>query len=373
MEKNNNGSTEKKNRVMLYALCAIIVVCIGVISVLATRLNRTFREGQEITPTPNVAENVTMKSVVEPDEVKANAVVETSTPVPTSTPTPIPTETPTPEPTATPVPTATPTPTSTPTPTPTATPIPTNTPIPTSTPIPTPTPIPYDDVTEFNTELQAWCLMNVRDYPAREGNKVGEFAEGEIVTVIGQCANGWYQVMYKDTIAYASNGYLVEVGSRLISTFDPEKDVPNLESYPEITYDRNWTEEEKLCLAKIVRAEAEGQSLYVKTLVVLTIMNRVHSQGQGFPDTIEEVILQHRKVGNTIIYQFEHAKEPGGRYHWITPDTESWKAVEIAQTIKYDISGGAMYYEGSRSAKEGSWSSRNLELTVEVDQTCFYK
>jgi len=366
MEKNNNGSTEKKNRVMLYALCAIIVICIGVIGVLASRLNRTFREGQEVTPTPNVVENVTMTPVVEPDEVNVDAVVEISTPVPTSTPTPVPTETPTPEPTATPVPTAT----STPKPTETPTPIPTNTPVPTSTPMPT----PDFTVSELDKEMQAWCFVNVRDYPSRAGNKVGNLNEGDIVTVTGQCEEtNWYQIIYNDNVAYVSNDYIVEVGSRLISTFDPEKDVPNLESYPEITYDRNWTDYEKECLAKIVMAEAEGDSLYVKTLIAFTVINRVQSKGQGFPDTIEEVILQHRELDMyTTIYQYEHARMPGGRYHWITPDENAWKAVEIVQNTKYDFSNGALYYE-SNSNVEDSWSARNLELILEVDSTRFYK
>lgn len=293
---------------------------------------------------------------------------------PELTATPAPTEalkpTTTPEPTATPEPTSTPVPTATPTPTSTPTPKPTNTPVPTSTPVPAPS---YH-ISKLDKEMQAWSFVNVRDYPSKAGNKIGSLNEGDIVTVTGQCEEtGWYRIVYLDTDAYVSDGYIVEVGSALLSTFDPEKDVPDLETYPEIIYDRNWSEQEKECLARIVMAEAEGDSLYVKTLIAFSVINRVQSKGQGFPNTIEEVILQHRELDEeTSIYQYESARMPDGRYHKVEPNDDCWKAVDIVQSAKYDFSGGAMYYE-SNSNVDDSWNARNLEFVVEVNGTRFYK
>jgi len=123
-------------------------------------------------------------------------------------------------------------------------------------------------------------------------------------------------------------------------------------------------------------AEAEGQSLHVKTLIAFTVLNRVESRGIGFPNTVEEVITQHRVVSPSLtIYQYVHAERTDysyGRYYWVKPNEDCWRAVEIATTIGYDFSDGAYYYE-SNSNVEDSWIIRNCELTVEVDGTRFYK
>lgn len=256
---------------------------------------------------------------------------------------------------------------------PTATPTPTVIPLPTATPVITNTPTPLPNFTviglhDGEKEMQAWSFVNVRDYPSKAGNKVGSLESGDIVTVTGKCREtGWCQINYNDTVAYVCTSYLVEPGSDLFSKFNPEEDINNLESYPEITYDRNWTDHEKECLAKIAMAEAEGQTLQVKTLIILTVLNRV--QSPSFPDTIEEVILQKKYIGGEIVYQYFQTN-PGGRYHWFEPNEDCWEAVEIAQNLKYDFSNGAMYFENS---SDTSWAARNLELTAEVSGTKFYK
>ena len=348
MREKNNKSNEKQNRLIVYILCGVIVICIGTIGILSFRLRRTFREEWEVTPTSTVTPMSTL----------------------TLTPTPEPTLTPTPEPTLTPTPTVTPTLTQTPTATPTPTPSPTVTPTPTVIP----TKAPDFTVSTLDKEMQARSFVNVRDLPSTKGNKIGSLEAGDIVTVTGRCEEtGWYQIEYLGAVAYVSNAYIKEIGSTMMSSFDPELDIPDLASYPEVTYSREWTDYEKECLAKIVMAEAEGESLYVKTLIAFTVINRVQSKGQGFPNTIEEVILQHRVLDNgTVIYQYEHTKTPDGRYHQVTANEDCWKAVEIVQTVKYDFSNGAMYFE-SNSNVEDSWIVRNLEFVVEVDGTRFYK
>lgn len=239
---------------------------------------------------------------------------------------------------------------------------------PTSTPIPMPS-FNIIGLHDGEKEMQAWCLVKVRNYPSKKGEIIGSIECGELVTVTGRCKETeWYQINYNDTVAYVCDDYIVEIGSDLQSIFNPEEDVENLESYPEITYDRNWTDHEKKCLAKLVMAEAEGQTLQVKTLIILTVLNRV--QSSSFPDTIEEVILQKGYVGGEVVYQYFHTYYPGGRYHWVAPNEDCWEAVEIAQNLKYDISDGAVYYENS---SDDSWASRNLELTVKVGGTKFYK
>ena len=52
-------------------------------------------------------------------------------------------------------------------------------------------------------------------------------------------------------------------------------------------------------LAKLAMAEAEGEDTEGKALVILVVLNRV--QSEGFPDTVEDVILEgHRQLCQQI-------------------------------------------------------------------------
>lgn len=126
---------------------------------------------------------------------------------------------------------------------------------------------------------------------------------------------------------------------------------------------RNLSEDDKYMLAKIAMAEAEGESLYTKILVILTVLNRV--EADEFPDTIEEVIFQNYDG----IYQFSPAI-PGGRWWTTEPNDECWEAVEIVNQMENDVSEGALYFEACSGE---SWHSRNLEFICESDNTRFYK
>lgn len=70
----------------------------------------------------------------------------------------------------------------------------------------------------------------------------------------------------------------------------------------------DWDAEESYLLAKIAMAEAEGESTEGKAMVIMVVLNRVWAE--GFPDTIEEVILQHNE--KTGVYQFTPVM-PGGQ------------------------------------------------------------
>lgn len=128
-------------------------------------------------------------------------------------------------------------------------------------------------------------------------------------------------------------------------------------------YCRGLTEDDKYLLAKIIMAEAEGESLETKVLVGFVILNRVEST--KFPNTIEEVIFQNRKN----IYQFSPVM-PGGRWWTTEPNNECWEAVEIIDRMEKDVSQGALYFE---ACKGESWHSRNLEFICKSDNTRFYK
>lgn len=129
------------------------------------------------------------------------------------------------------------------------------------------------------------------------------------------------------------------------------------------------TATERYYLAKIAMAEAEGESIEGKALVILTILNRVNSD--EFPDTIEEVIFQHKeKQDGTVTYQFSPVR-PGGRW-WTTEPTDScYNAVELVIDLDWDESKGALYFESSKS--DDNWHSRNLEFLFKNGGHRFYK
>lgn len=61
-------------------------------------------------------------------------------------------------------------------------------------------------------------------------------------------------------------------------------------TYTSMIHSYDWDGEDERMLAKIAMAEAEGESVEGKALVILVVLNRVWSD--EFPDSIEEVIFQ---------------------------------------------------------------------------------
>ena len=151
-----------------------------------------------------------------------------------------------------------------------------------------------------------------------------------------------------------------------VPTPSPSPTPINIEinSESKINYDRNWSDEERYLLAKIAMAEAEGESIETKVLVILVVLNRVCSEKSYFPDTIKEVIFQN----SNGVYQF--APISNGRWDRVEPNTECWEAVEIVSQLEYDVSNGALYFEACSGE---SWHSRNLEFICQSDHTRFYK
>lgn len=121
---------------------------------------------------------------------------------------------------------------------------------------------------------------------------------------------------------------------------------------------RDWGAEESDMLMKIAMAEAEGESVEGKALVMLVVLNRVWSD--GFPDTIEEVIFQPG--------QFSPVRA-GGRYYTTEPDDGCREALELIMK-GWDESCGALFFE---SCENGSWHSENLEYLFQVGNHKFYK
>lgn len=138
--------------------------------------------------------------------------------------------------------------------------------------------------------------------------------------------------------------------------------VPN-ETYPTAPYSKNISGYDTYLLAKIVMAEAEGESLELKEAVVKVVLNRV--EDTYFPDTIEDVIFQ--KLGG--VYQFSPIAN--GRWDRVESTEECFIAVDNVLKQVYDDSMGATYFEACSDAD--NWHSQNLEFLYEIDGTRFYK
>lgn len=151
----------------------------------------------------------------------------------------------------------------------------------------------------------------------------------------------------------------------LTPTIEPETEVVTSSQYPEFSYSKDFDYEESYLLAKIAMAEAEGENIQTKTLVILTVLNRVHSD--GFPDTIYDVIFQHNPKND--VYQFSPVM-PGGRWWTTEPNEDCWEAVKIVIEARYDYSGGALFFE---SCDHDSWHSKNLTFLYQSGEMRFYK
>ena len=129
-------------------------------------------------------------------------------------------------------------------------------------------------------------------------------------------------------------------------------------TYASMIHSYDWDGEDERMLAKIAMAEAEGESVEGKALVILVVLNRVWSD--QFPDSIEAVIFQKN--------QFSPIAE-GGRYWTTEPDAGCYEALELVMG-GWDESQGAFYFEST--GKDG-WHSQNLEFLFEYGGHKFYR
>lgn len=138
--------------------------------------------------------------------------------------------------------------------------------------------------------------------------------------------------------------------------------------YPRFVHSKDWGGEDGYLLAKIAECEAGNQSLETRSMVILTILNRVWSP--QFPDTIEDVIYQQ----SNGVHQFSPLV-PGGSWWYIEPSEESWEAVSHVMKMEYDTSEGCLFFESfiSEEAMLNSWHHNNLTYLFQLDDMRFYK
>lgn len=150
-----------------------------------------------------------------------------------------------------------------------------------------------------------------------------------------------------------------ETFTEAIEIIEPVAYEPQIE--PQETTDEPesiWSETDKLMLAKMTMAEAEGESLEGKCLVVRVILNRVESE--IFPSTVYEVLSQKTQFSSWT----------NGRYENAVPSDEVWQAVEMVCDDGWDESGGALFFEATYC--QNTWQSNNRVYLFTVGGHKFY-
>lgn len=125
---------------------------------------------------------------------------------------------------------------------------------------------------------------------------------------------------------------------------------------------RIWGDSDREILARIAMAEAEGESIEGKALVIAVILNRVNSA--GFPDSIEDVVFD--KTGGS--YQFSSVA-PGGRYWTKEPNEDCYKAVDLVES-GWDETQGATFFEATYN--KGTWHKNHLKRLFQYGGHIFY-
>lgn len=114
--------------------------------------------------------------------------------------------------------------------------------------------------------------------------------------------------------------------------------------------------EDAQLLMKIAMAEAEGEGIKGKAMIMAVVLNRVKSK--KFPDTIKKVIFQKK--------QFSSIKD--GRYRKANPDFECHLALADIESGKY-LKNKALYFEN----RKNSWQSKHCRFLFKYKRHRFYR
>lgn len=124
------------------------------------------------------------------------------------------------------------------------------------------------------------------------------------------------------------------------------------------TLEYHISDSDAMILENLAMAEAEGEGIEGKALVMRVVINRV--QDPRFPDSIEDVVFQAGQFSTV---------NKGGRFWNMTADRECEDALKLVSD-GWDESDGALYFE---SCVKDSWQSRNCTFLFEYGGHRFYE
>lgn len=191
-------------------------------------------------------------------------------------------------------------------------------------------------------------------------NDLDTNVSAEVFTASGVTA-GVTEVISQNMKQYKSpqESYEVNTMKPEISKEPETTEEPIIYNDDSLIKSRDWDAEDSYLLAKIAMAEAEGEDIEGKALVICVVLNRVWYKDE-FEDTIHDVIYQKN--------QFSPMAD--GRFDRVEPDDECYEALEMVMH-GWDESQGALYFESEKSAD--NWHSRHLEYLFTHGGHRFYK
>ena len=213
----------------------------------------------------------------------------------------------------------------------------------------------------LTTSLVLAVMFAVKLNNGGSSNDLDTNVSAEVSTASGVTA-GVTEVTSQNMKQYQSTQ-----GSYEVNTMKPEvseEPEPEITKEPIIHNDdsliksRDWDVDDSYLLAKIAMAEAEGEDVEGKALVILVVLNRVWTD--EFPGTIHDVIYQKNQFSPIA----------NGRFDRVEPDDECYEALEMVMS-GWDESDGALYFESEKSAD--NWHSRHLEYLFTHGGHRFYK
>lgn len=212
----------------------------------------------------------------------------------------------------------------------------------------------------LTTSLVLAVMFAVKLNNGGSSNDLDTNVSAEVSTASGVTA-GVTEVISQNMKQYQSTQ-----GSYEVSTTKPEiSKEPETTKEPIIETTNNnliqskdWDAKDSYLLAKIAMAEAEGEDVEGKALVILVVLNRVWAD--EFPGTIHDVIYQKNQFSPIA----------NGRFDRVEPNEECYEALEMVM-LGWDKSNGALYFESGKNAD--NWHSRHLEYLFTHGGHRFYK
>ena len=120
-----------------------------------------------------------------------------------------------------------------------------------------------------------------------------------------------------------------------------------------------FSEEDEMILRQISMAEAGGEDVIGKALVIRVVINRIESE--DFPDTVKEVVMQEG--------QFSSVGDGESRYYTVEADNGTLEALLMCER-GWNESRDALYFE---SCKGDCWQTKTCEYLFTYGGHSFYK
>lgn len=213
----------------------------------------------------------------------------------------------------------------------------------------------------LTTSLVLAVMFAVKLNNGGSSNDLDTNVSAEVSTASGVTAGVTEVIQQQNMKQYQSTQGSYEVNTmKPTTTQEPEiTKEPVIETTNNsLIQSEDWDAEDSYLLAKIAMAEAEGEDVEGKALVILVVLNRVWTD--EFPGTIHDVIYQKSQFSPIA----------NGRFDRVEPDDECYEALEMVMS-GWDESDGALYFESEKSAD--NWHSRHLEYLFTHGGHRFYK